>query len=125
MIGLNTTIVANSTTPPTTSKKSKINNPKFLLSSITIGVLYSASFSVDYCVKVGDTCTIRGQTINGNIDAPWHSGTADMTGKSVIIENTTINATGAIINGASVRNQKVDNNTFIISDGSVLNVYIM
>ncbi|WP_180378894.1 hypothetical protein [Campylobacter lanienae] len=48
-----------------------------------------------------------------------------MTGKSVIIENTTINATGAIINGASVRNQKVDNNTFIISDGSVLNVYIM
>ncbi|WP_141081908.1 hypothetical protein [Campylobacter lanienae] len=67
MKGTIATIVANSaTTPPThtTSKKSKINNPKILLSSIAISILCSVDLSAacTYGTENGDTCTISGGT---------------------------------------------------------------
>ncbi|MCI7363488.1 MAG: hypothetical protein MSH23_00430, partial [Campylobacter lanienae] len=104
-----------------------MNNSKILLSSITISILCSVNLSAA-CpngTESGDTCTISGATINDSV-TPWHNRNpgGDSIGKTLIIENGTHITQGnqKSTYAGSVRNGKADENTLIITGGSVLNV---
>ncbi|MDD5786662.1 hypothetical protein, partial [Campylobacter lanienae] len=103
-----------------------MNNSKILLSSITIGILYSTSFAATCTTQDSDTCTISGETINDSV-TPWHNGQGDSTGKTLIIENGTKITQGNQKStfAGSVKDKKADNNTLIINGGSVLDVYYL
>lgn len=83
MKGLKTTIVANSATPPPHSKK--LNNPKILLSSIAIAVLYSTSFAdgKSHCQMTNNnkTCIISDKNTTNTIILFHKTGqTTEVTG---------------------------------------------
>lgn len=117
-----------------------MNNSKILLSSITIGILCSVNLSAADCgtyggTESGNTCTISGKTLIGGTN-PYFETTNNMTGKSVIIDGTTINYVyGASLTGGNIAGprphipdpldkvQKANNNTLKITGGSNVHLY--
>ena len=110
----------NSHTPPH-SNKPKINNSKILLSTIAISILCSVSLEAgcpsNNAKLSGNTCTLNGASGTGFVFESQNRGT--ITGKTLIVGNSTINHGGQDqLYAATVNSGTVNNNKLEITKGS-------